>query len=66
MEPPPITVSDLEDAKTFLTTTDEYILLRIRTRNPEQPVMWLRMGREDFINFAGHLSKDAKQLKAKH
>lgn len=62
---PSIKVSDFEGAKTFLTKVDAYVLLRIRTSNPDQDI-WLRMGRRDFIGFAAYIGEDAKQLGTDH
>jgi hypothetical protein len=58
-----ITVSDFLDAKTFLTTTDASVLLRIRTSKGEQ---WYRLSRENYAGFAAFLTHDAAQLMADH
>ncbi|SFJ25539.1 hypothetical protein [Bradyrhizobium sp. Gha] len=57
-----ISVCDLRDAKTYLTKTDHYILLRVRTWNDALPEVWLRLERSDFIGLAAHLTSDAEQL----
>lgn len=57
-----ITVFDFHDAKVFVTTLDDYVLLRIRTTNLDQPEFWLRMNRSDFAGFAAYLTSDAEQL----
>ena len=58
-----ITVSDFRDARTFVTTVDGFLLLRIRTSCGEQ---WYRLSREDFVGFAAFLSSDAEQLMVNH
>jgi len=63
--PTPVNVLDFQAAKTYVTTVDDCVLLRLVTSNLEQPEMWLRLHREDFIDFAAFLTHDAEQLKAK-
>lgn len=58
-----ITVLDFLDAKTFVTTTDGFVLLRIRSSRGNT---WYRMTRENFAGFAAFLSSDAAQLMIMH
>jgi hypothetical protein len=48
--------------ETFITKTDEFIILQFETSDEDNPKYFVRLHRADFISLAEYLANDARRM----